>query len=48
MELYYNNAINHGVKPKILVVINPGNPTGSVLNDNTIKFLVRFAYDKKM
>jgi hypothetical protein len=24
----YKNAKKHGINPKILVVINPGNPTG--------------------
>lgn len=36
-------AQNDGVKVKGIVVINPGNPTGSILDEKTITELVEFA-----
>ena len=37
-----SEAKNH-CKPKAIVVINPGNPTGSVLTHNNIEDIIRFA-----
>ncbi|XP_071532034.1 alanine aminotransferase 2-like [Panulirus ornatus] len=34
--------------PKALVVINPGNPTGSVLSRENIENVIRFAHEKKL
>ncbi len=36
-------AIAQGVRPKAIVVINPGNPTGSVLSRENVEMIVRFA-----
>ncbi|GLH05997.1 Uncharacterized protein GBIM_11527 [Gryllus bimaculatus] len=33
-------------KPRALVVINPGNPTGQVLTKNTIREIINFAYEE--
>lgn len=32
LEKSYNDSKKLGITPKILVVINPGNPTGSILS----------------
>ncbi|KAH3674235.1 hypothetical protein WICMUC_003477 [Wickerhamomyces mucosus] len=37
------SSLKFGIKPKILVVINPGNPTGSVLNQDNIKDILQIA-----
>jgi alanine transaminase len=34
------------LKPKCLVVINPGNPTGAIFSEDTIKKMIKFATDK--
>jgi len=36
-------AIARGVRPKAIVVINPGNPTGAVLSRDNVEMVVRFA-----
>jgi alanine transaminase len=35
-------------KPKAIVVINPGNPTGSVLTKNNIEDIIKFANKNKL
>mgnify|MGYP002712267836 CR=1 FL=1 len=35
-------------KPKAIVVINPGNPTGSVLTKKNIEDIIRFAKENKI
>lgn len=42
------NAKEKGVNVRAMVIINPGNPTGQVFNENTIKDLVRFCYDNRL
>ncbi|EGR32052.1 hypothetical protein IMG5_097990 [Ichthyophthirius multifiliis] len=44
----YKNSKKHGINPKILVVINPGNPTGQVLSYKTIEQMIEFAYNNRM
>ncbi|XP_055587574.1 alanine aminotransferase 2-like [Uranotaenia lowii] len=34
--------------PRVLVIINPGNPTGQVLTRENIKEIIKFAHDKKL
>ena len=34
--------------PRAIVIINPGNPTGSVLSEQNIKDVIKFAYDNKL
>lgn len=34
--------------PKVLVVINPGNPTGQVLTRENIEEIIKFAYREKL
>jgi alanine transaminase len=43
IEQLVASANNFGIKPKILVVINPGNPTGAVLTRDSIKEIITVA-----
>ena len=36
------------IKPKILVMINPGNPTGQILDKKTIEKVIEFAEKNNM
>ncbi|KAG6811418.1 hypothetical protein H0H92_007526 [Tricholoma furcatifolium] len=42
VETAIEKAISEGVNPKVLVIINPGNPTGSLLDEATQVKLVEF------
>jgi len=48
LEYAYDSSINSGIIPKLLIIINPGNPTAKILSEDTIKFIIMFAYDRKM
>lgn len=37
-----------GIKIKAMVIINPGNPTGQVLNGETLKDIIKFCYKHKI
>jgi alanine transaminase len=41
-------AVRAGTKPVAIVVINPGNPTGSVLSRDNIEMIVRFAQEHRL
>jgi alanine transaminase len=41
IESAIRKAVDEGVEPKALVVINPGNPTGALLDEATMERLVR-------
>lgn len=41
----YENAMDNGLRPRLLVVINPGNPTGAVLQPSRIAEILKFAKD---
>ncbi|KAF8496628.1 pyridoxal phosphate-dependent transferase [Gautieria morchelliformis] len=43
VERAVEKAIAEGTRPRALVVINPGNPTGSVLDEPTMRRLVQLA-----
>lgn len=43
LDRSYQEAIKKGVNVKALVIINPGNPTGSVLNEHSINEILEFA-----
>lgn len=45
LEDAYRKATSAGVTVKCMVVINPGNPTGSILDDTTIEDVINFAHD---
>ena len=44
MERIYEASVRRGVTPRVLVVINPGNPTGQVLEVGVMEGCVRFAH----
>uniref|UniRef100_A0A914BUL4 alanine transaminase n=1 Tax=Acrobeloides nanus TaxID=290746 RepID=A0A914BUL4_9BILA len=48
LEKAYKNAEKKGIVPKILVLINPGNPTGQVMSKEKIRELVEFAFSRKL
>ena len=41
IEAAIAKAVREGIEPKALVIINPGNPTGAVLDEPTMQQLVR-------
>ncbi|KAI9464015.1 transaminase [Lactarius psammicola] len=41
IETAIQNAVREGIAPKALVVINPGNPTGALLDETTMQNVVR-------
>jgi alanine transaminase len=41
IEVAIENAVRDGITPKALVVINPGNPTGALLDEATMQNVVR-------
>ena len=43
LEEAFQNATTKGVNVKCIVIINPGNPTGAILNKNSINGVVNFA-----
>ncbi|KAL4399168.1 alanine transaminase [Malassezia pachydermatis] len=38
-------AVKHGIKPRAIVVINPGNPTGSCMSKEQIYDVIKVAYE---
>ncbi len=48
LEESYNQATSKGITTKAIVVINPGNPTGAILDHNTIKKIISFAAEKNI
>ena len=48
LERSIEDARKKGKKCKALVVINPGNPTGSILNEETIKKVLEFSVKNKV
>ena len=47
LERAYNECCSYS-NPRVLVVINPGNPTGQVLSRENIENIIRFAHKKKL
>ena len=45
LEYQYKKAVKEGIKPKVLVLINPGNPTGNVVSVENITSILKFCYD---
>ncbi|KAL6306874.1 transaminase [Sparassis latifolia] len=41
-------AVKDGIKPKALVIINPGNPTGALLDRHTMEALVHICEDNNL
>jgi len=44
----YQKALQAGVKVKAIVVINPGNPTGAVLDAESTREVIRFAAENQL
>ncbi len=43
LEESYKNAVDDGISPRLIVVINPNNPTGSLLSKENIAMVLTFA-----
>ncbi|EJD52022.1 transaminase [Auricularia subglabra TFB-10046 SS5] len=48
LEASLDKALAEGVEPKALVVINPGNPTGALLDEKTMKDLLKLCERYKL
>ncbi|MBT3465224.1 aminotransferase class I/II-fold pyridoxal phosphate-dependent enzyme [archaeon] len=48
MEKSYKKAVADGIDIKAIVVINPSNPTGGVLDYDNIKMIIEFAKEKNI
>jgi len=48
LQRAYSKAVANGVNIKALVVINPGNPTGAILDKKSIADVVDFAEEKQL
>jgi aspartate/methionine/tyrosine aminotransferase len=46
LDLAYDEARGRGVKVRCIVVINPGNPTGGVLDAENVEMVLGFAQEK--
>jgi alanine transaminase len=44
LEKSYLKAKSEGIKIKGLVLINPGNPTGTIIGKETIKNIIEFCH----
>merc|ERR1712054_121258 len=44
MENSYKKAVNQGIDVRAICVINPGNPTGSILSEGEIADVLKFAH----
>lgn len=48
LESAYNAATEQGTEIKVIVVINPGNPTGAILDEKSVHEVVAFAKAHKL
>jgi aspartate/methionine/tyrosine aminotransferase len=46
LEEAHAGAVARGIRPRAVVVINPGNPTGAVLDEQNVEAVLRFASAK--
>ena len=44
LEKAFIDAVRKGIKPKAICVLNPGNPTGAVLDHENISMIIDFAH----
>jgi len=48
LEETYKAYTDKGLRIKAFVVINPGNPTGNVFDEENLRNTVKFCYEKNM
>jgi len=48
LEEAYEGAASRGVRVKVIVVINPGNPTGAILPEQSVREVIDFAREREM
>ena len=48
MKAAYDEAVSQKITPRAIVVINPGNPTGQVIDTEFLHSLVRFAHERNL
>lgn len=49
LQRSYDDAVQkNGVGPKVICIINPGNPTGNVLSKENLQNIIKFAYENDM
>ncbi|XP_018495002.1 alanine aminotransferase 1 [Galendromus occidentalis] len=48
LERAFLEAKKNKIHPRAICIINPGNPTGSVLSEQNIKDIIKFAYDHNL
>ena len=46
LEESYQRAVESGINPRALVLINPGNPTGQCLDEKNLQLLLEFCVDR--
>ncbi|WP_242343984.1 aminotransferase class I/II-fold pyridoxal phosphate-dependent enzyme [Anaeromyxobacter terrae] len=46
LERAYDEARARGIRPRAICVINPGNPTGAVLDEKNVEGVLRFARER--
>jgi aspartate/methionine/tyrosine aminotransferase len=46
LEAAHAAALARGIRPRAIVVINPGNPTGAVLDEHNVELVLEFAREK--
>jgi aspartate/methionine/tyrosine aminotransferase len=44
----YNDAINKGLRPRGIIIINPSNPLGDIYDEETIEPVLKFAAEKEL
>jgi aspartate/methionine/tyrosine aminotransferase len=44
----YNEAINQGLRPRGIIIINPSNPLGDIYDEKTIEPVLKFASEKEL
>lgn len=48
MQESYDKATAQGINVKCIVFINPSNPTGTVLDEESIEKILRFAHENRL